>query len=90
MSDDYPPRVSDVLEEQFLGRVRNVESMEQAIWLTALYESLSDWDFDDARWQAHVIDQKYDDGDLLWAVDEHFGEWLNESASRTETEGSDE
>lgn len=65
------------IEETFLEYVHNSNSMEEAMWLTSLWNSLTEAQFQDAQFQAWVIAEEYGHTELLYKIDEKWGEPLN-------------
>jgi len=77
MSEEFAPeQLPDKLESKFLMKIRSVDSVEEANWLTTLASSLTDWNWPNARYQAGVIKSKYGHLDLLQAIDKHYSDWL--------------
>lgn len=73
-----PDQLPEELEQKFMDKVRNADSLEEARWLTTIASSLEDWEWKDAKFQASVISNEYGHKDLLWAVDKHYSKWLEE------------
>lgn len=78
--EEYPPdQLPDELEQKFLSKVKNAESLEEANWLTTLASSLEDWEWSNASFQGWIVVSEYGHHALINSISKHYSKWLNDA-----------